>query len=436
MKTPRVLAPLVAVAAVAASVALAAPGQARLDAAFRVNAQSFPLEFDPGTNQQSLGIRPLTTQGSVANPPVASYGRAIVLDTGLIEAQFPPPEGSFATCDSVSTNIPDHDEVAAGPVRLEAACSSAPTVSSSLEGVSLVPAGLGGGVLASRTTADGAGDTVGGSVESSITDFEAGPLRIRKVTFRASVAADGRPGGASADWDVDVVGATFDGAPVEVGTGGLTIADQTVPAPPVGDATGGVADQFSSNSQGRFEFRVLAPSTAVAEDGTSAVLRGGGLHLYMASSDDPADRSFFSLTLLGGALSAAVGEAFVDERSVEEQPGSAGVVGSARGGGLTMPAPVSAPPASTNASSGGGAARRSAGQDERSVSSPAAPALELHAASGTRPLPRRSQGWLVTFVVGLAILAAVGASGLRPLTPARNRVSGWWDDTAERFLRG
>lgn len=423
---------------VAALVAVA-PSEAVFARGFSARAKAFPVEPDPGQNQQSFAVRPVSADATATNPPAGSFGRAAVVDAGIIEGQFPPPEESFAACDSVSPNVPTDARRRVGPIELAATCRDAPLAAVRADSIgleallgeeALASLGLDGGSISSRVVVDGSGDMVWAESISSLVDLRMGALHLEEVRFRTRVEADGEPGAASADWSFDVVAADVDGVPVTIGSEGVRVDDAAVPAPLLAEAAAAVQEAFGQSPYS--DVRVLEPEVSVADDGSSASVDGGGLHVFLTSSDNPAEREFLGLTLLGGRVEVAVGEAL--------EAGTGDLVpfvgGAPRVGGAVAvrpPAPpVPAPPAApAPTTSPGGEA-----PVQETSSEPAPPEIELATTEATRALAAPSSSWAVALVVGALLLALAVASRSGPLLPARRTVMAWADGAAERFFRG
>lgn len=433
MRVRALLAALLAVGAVAASVAFAGPTQAAFGREFRARARAFPVEPDPGQNQISFAFRPVAVEGGIASTPTGANGRAAILDLGFIENQVPPPQDSFARCDTVSPNVPDDEERIAGSIRLAAHCAEGPTLSARADGVSpaailppeaLAPLGISGGLVSSRATADGSGPTVAASAVSEVTDLGVGPLHVEEIRFRARVEANGEPGGAAAEWSVDAMAATVGGVPVIIGTNGVQVDEQAVPVPLLSQATAAVQQAFAQ-SGGYVDVRILEPQRSAAEDGSSAEVMGGGLHIFLASSPDPTDREFLGITLLGGHVEVDVGGQRRGPLDLSPFTSGAARVGGALSARPELPTAARAP--------------RAASPAVQSAAAPAQPEpakVSLATATARRSLAQPSSWWIAALVGGAALLALAAASSTGPLLPVRRRVGVWWNVTAERFLRG
>jgi hypothetical protein len=400
---------------------------------FLVQARAFPAELDPGQNRTGFPFRPLSQEAAVASSPLGGNGRSSVLDLGITENQFPPPEEAYARCDSVSPNVPDQQERAYGTVLLAAECTDEPepavrTLGSAATLDALVPDdvlatfGVTSGVISSQVDASTAGGLAVAESRSSISELAIGPLAIDEVRYVARVESDGSPGSATATADIDVVGADVNGIPVIVSTGGVRVDESEVPAEAVPEATAAIQQFFSWG--GYADIRVVYPEMVTSDDGSHASARGGGLAIFMTSSGDPADRYFFTLNLLGGRVALDLGAALDDDPPLVNLPYSPSpVVGAPFSARPTPARPVPAPAAPV---------------PEPAVAPPvsAAPEIHLAAQEARRSVAGPSSWWLAPLVAGILGLGVAGASTLAPLQPARRRVERWWDSTAERYLRG
>lgn len=420
---------VLAIASVTISLVVPTPSDAAPSRAFVARARAFPVEPDPGQNDTSFSMRPVAAELGIANPPVSAFGRASVFDAGFAENQFAdedfPPDESFARCDTVSPNVPDTDEQQSGPFALSAECSEAPAGTVQARGVDLARFGLDGGSATSTTRADGSGDTVWAESTSVATGVTVGPLTVDELRFTARAEAGGDPGSTAADSSISVVGAEVAGVPVIVGSDGVVVDESAVPTPFVAEATAAVREAFAQG--GYVDLRLVHPEEHAAPDGTSARVSGGVFEVFLQSSDDPADREFLGLTLLGGRVEVEVGDTVDDGAVGELVPFAAG---GSRVGGVMATRPSlgpAAPPTSVDAPT------------EVTIPEPAAaaaPRVDLATASVTRAIAGPSSAWIVALVVGLAGLALVAISNTGPLLPARRRVEAWWEGLAEGFLRG
>lgn len=418
-----------AIAAVTASLVVSPPLDAAPSRAFVARARAFPVEPDPGQNETSFSMRPVSAELGIANPPVSAFGRATVFDAGFAENQVNnedfPPEESFARCDTVSPNVPDSDEQQSGPFALVAECSESPAATVEARGVDLTQFGLDGGSAVSTTRADGSGDTVWAETTSVATGVTIGPLTIDELRFRARAEAGGVPGSAVADSSISVIGAEVAGVPVTIGPDGVVVDAAAVPTPFLAEATAAVRDAFSQG--GYMDLRLVHPDEHAAGDGTVARVDGGVFQVFMQSNDDPAEREFLGLTLLGGRVEVEIGDAVDDGAVGELVPFT---TGGSRVGGAAATRP-SRTPVTSSASNGT--------PSDTTTAEPApapAPRVDLATASVTRAIAGPSSAWMVALVVGLAVLALAAASDTGPLAPARRRVEAWYETLAEGFLRG
>lgn len=428
---------LVALAALAASAVMLLPSDAGgavnpFDRQFVVQARAFPAELDPGQNRTGFPFRPLSQEASVASSPLGGNGRSSILDMGITENQVPPPEGSFARCDTVSPNVPDHQARSYGALLLEADCRDDPEPAVQTSGSAaalgavvpddaLASFGVESGAITSRVTATSAGAVAVAETESSIVELRIGPLAITELRYEARVESTGAPGSARAFADIDVIGADVNGIPVVVGTDGVRVDESEVPVAAVPEATASIQELFAWG--GYADIRVVLPETATAEDGSHASARGGGLAIFMTSSSDPADRYFMNLNLLGGRVALHLGAPLVDRGPVTLPYTPSPLVG----------APFDARPASPRPTPV--AAAPVAGPVEASPVSER-PEIHLAAHEGQRRVAGPASWWLVTLLAGVAGLAVAGALTTAPLQPVRQRLESWWERAAERYLRG
>ncbi|MBI2169688.1 MAG: hypothetical protein HYU28_09365 [Actinobacteria bacterium] len=440
--TRRLFAAGLALAAVALSLVVAGPSHAAFEREFRARARAFPVEPDPGQNQTSFSFRAVAVEGGLASAPMGANGRAAVIDLGFIENQSVngnpiAPEESYARCDSVSPNVPDDQERTVGPVALSATCAASPSLDVRADGVSpaaFVPAsalealGVSEGTISSHITADASGSAVIAEAVSELAGLDVGPLHIESLRFRARAATTGEAGGASVEWSVDGVDADVNGVPVTIGTGGVDVDDQQVPLPLVPQATAAVQEAFAQ-SGGFIDVRILEPQRSAADDGSSAEVKGGGFHIFLARSADPTDREYLGLTLLGGHVRVDAGEPRSGGFSL--QPFTSGA---ARVGGVQV---IDSAADGFEAPLAPRRTRSSPAQDVAAPAPEPAPARVSFATStASRSLPQPSSWWLAALVAGLAVLALAAASTRPGLLPARRRAEGWWDATSERFFRG
>ncbi len=389
-----------------------------------VHARAWPAQPDPGQQQTSLAMRPAAAEVAVASPPPATFGRASVFDMGFAEGFQQPPEESYVSCDTVAANLDTEAERTAGPVHLAVRCDH---LAGTAEASTPVDGGAAGGLAGtarSHVEVDARGAVVRVRVEAEVSGLRAGPFRASSARYRAIVAADGTADGTEVDATVDVAGAEANGVPVAVGPDGLTVDDSRVPAPLVPQATALLAEWLDSPYS---DVRVSQPRVEVSPEGDRVTVRGGGVHVRFASSDDPAERYFVAATLVGGEIDMLLGEAVAD--LVPDAPVPAAAPPAPAG---AVPGPAGVPPRSGGTTPGGAAAP-----------APAAPVAAGPGAVGLvdpvvtrRALPAMGPWWLVVLVAGLALMALERLSTVPPLLPVRRRVQAGWDEAAERYLRG
>jgi len=381
---------------------------------FTVEAAAFPVEPAPGLNQTSLGVRPAATRAVLSNPPAVAYGRAAAVDLGTIELYSgPPPPESVAECDTGSDNVPDEATAAPLDMQLSARCTAAPAADVRAAARSFSSSGLETGALASRVKADGGADTVVAEAVVSAHEVVLGPLVVGTVVQRASVRADGRPGGAMATGRLSVSSATVAGTPVVVGPDD----ERTVPLEMVPAATAAVRDALGQG--GYSDIRLAQPVTEASPDGSSASVQGGGLSVLF-TNNDPAENYFLRMTFAGVALSVDLGPPLGAGPTGDGGASSpAGAVADGPAGGVLG--------AGARSPVGGGASLSpAAGAD----GSPGATAGRPVRATGRRAydLPDPWRGWPALAAAGLAAAVAGWV--------VRRRLLGWWDVNADRYLRG
>jgi hypothetical protein len=346
-------------------------------------------------------VKPLGSRVAVANAPASAYGRAALSDNGTIELYRPAPPGSFAECDTTSTNIPDDATVDPGTAHLTASCSEGPTATAAADGA--LPDSSGGGNGSSRATGDGSGDAATASSIAIANDVTVGPVVIGSARYEASAATDGTRERASGAGRVTVSNATVNGTPVVIGPDGVAVDQDKVPAELVNAAT--LAVQKALGQGGYLNVRAAQPEVTIADDGSSVAVRGGGV-FFEGKSNDPEQPYFLRQTLVGGSLLVAVGA-----------PVSGGAV-------VTPPAPPPDGPGSPAAT--GDVATRPSGDAGLVAASPATPELiTQRTVHRTRPV---GLAWLWLVVIALAVMGVTFVFRRR-LTPA-------WERVAERYLRG
>ena len=372
---------------------------------FTVRADAFPVDPAPGLNRTSIGVRPAAAHVNVSNAPPSAYGRAASVDAGTAELYTgPPPAGSVAECDASAPNLPRGATASPGGMTLEATCDQRPSARTDA-------VASGSGTSRSSAWGDGGGDALVAGAVAEVHDALVGDIRIGSATYTASVRADGTPGGAAATGHIAVTNATVGGVPVVIGPDGVAVDETRVPLELVPAAAEAVR---ATLSQGRYtDVRVVQPEAVAAPDGTRAEVRGGGVFFH-GTNADPRSNYFLELTLVGGsALVALGGDAgtAVAAPAAPTGPPSPSLNGSARLPTPTVQRTEGAPPDAASAPS----PRR----DDP---------LVLATTSARRTLPQAWSGW-VWIAVAVAVLAAAGAL-------ARGRLAGWWDATADRYVRG
>ena len=374
--------------------------------AFTISATAYPAEPAPGRAESPVYSRPVSSAVSIANAPPTAYGRSASFDPGTLELYTgPPPEDSYAECDVTSANLPPRAEKHPGGTHLLADCSARPAATASARGSSAT------GTMSSRVTGDGGGDALVAESVAEINNGVAGELRFASATFRGRVRADGRPGGASGDGVVELVEATFAGTPVTIGPAGMTVDEERVPIELVPEASRQLA--AASQESGYSDVRVVQPKVEVDPQGTRAAVGGGGVFLY-GTNNDPTDRYFLQLTLVGGTASVSLGGTLDNSVPSVTTPPPAG----------PLAAPVSpsfSPPLTVVP--GVAAAAPPAAEPTASVDDPVLVAgRERHA------LPDPWRGW--PWLLGLALLLVAAAiAGRRWTVP-------WWQGVLDRYLRG
>ena len=406
----RAAAVLVPLALVFAAVGVAARGTGTdgelLRRAFTIIAAAYPTEPAPGRAESPVYSRPMSSAVSIANAPATAYGRSASFDPGTLELYTgPPPPDSFAECDVTSANLPPHAEKAPGGAQLVADCSARPAATTTAKGSSST------GTLSSRAHGDGGGDALVSDVAAEISNGVFGEFRFASASFRGRVRADGRPGGAAGEGVVELSEATFAGIPVSVGPAGMTVDDQRVPIELVPEATRQLA--AASQQGGYADVRVVQPKVEVDANGARAAVGGGGVFLY-GTNNDPTDRYFLQLTLVGGTAAVSLGGVLDDAVPSVSPPGPAPAV--------TAPPPPSFSPPLT-VLPGVTAAVPAPAPPARSVDRPVLVAgRERHAL----PEPWRGWPWLVAATV---LLGAGAFAGRRWTVP-------WWHGVVDRYLRG
>jgi hypothetical protein len=386
----------------AATAARPAVRPAIVGRSFTIRADAFPIEPAPGSNGVALGIRPAATRLVVANPPVEAYARAAAADLTAIEQQVgPPPAGTAAECDSASGNVAPRAHASPAGMTLSAVCNGSPWALASAIARELAAGEVNASAITSTVTGGVAGDALVGTARASLTDLTIGALRVTAARFVGSVRMTGRPGGATASGTIEIVEATIGGVPVTVGPDGVAVDETRVPTEQLAAATAAVHDALSQG--GYADVRLLQPRGRAAADGTSASLSGGGLLIYL-TNNDPSSTYFVGLTLLGASVRADLGSALE----------------LASGG-----PPVSVGPDSAPGEPAGSAAVPVARQPV--VRAPS-PDRELSATRALYTGPQAWDGWIWLIIASATLVAAGWAS--------RRRFMPWWNEAADRYLRG
>lgn len=281
----------------------AASGPVHADRSFTVASEAYPMESAPGSQQTTIEGRPAATRANVSNPPVDAFARAAAADLGLAEA-YVGQQGPSASADTATEGDPDDVVVDKGGSHMEAHVNPTPKATAIATGSAAKGDPATSGSMSSISTADGAGSRVVATAAAEIHDFRTGALVIGSGRFDALAAIDGLPGGGSANGSIQTSNATFGGIPIIIGADGVRVDDSQVPDPMLRQATAAIQQAFSPG--GYMDVRVVQPKVEIAKDGSSARVYGGGVRVYL-TNNDPADRYFFSYTLLGGSAEAVLG---------------------------------------------------------------------------------------------------------------------------------
>lgn len=404
---------LVLVAATSsAGAGAAASGPVHAGRSFTVAGQAYPMESAPGSQQTTLEGRPASTRATVSNPPVDAFARAAAADLGLAEAyvgqQGPSTDADTATKGDDDDVVTDEDGT-----HLEAHVDPSPKARASATGSSAKGDPATSGSMSSASMADGSGPQMVATAEAEIHDFRAGALLIGSGRFEGRATINGLPGGAAASGSIKTSDATFGGVPIIIGADGVRVDESRVPDPMLRQATAAIQEAFSPG--GYLDVRVVQPKVEVAKDGTSARVYGGGVRVYL-TNNDPAERYFFSYTLLGGSAEAVLGgtlsQPTPDRAEVTSAPKPPPL-------GFAAAAPVT-PPAAAG------------------PSRPVASEPELVLATGDERvvLPGMWPGWPWALAAIAAAWTIAGALHLRRFAPTRRRVDLFIDGLADRYLRG
>lgn len=302
-----------------AAIAVGSPGDGEggLEGrSFTVTAAAFPIDPAPGTNQTSFGVRPVSVRAQRSAPPGESYARSAVADPGTAELYTgPPPEGSFAECDTGLENQPAEEVVEAGTVRMAVSCRDPARVTATATGAS---SGEQRTLHAEVLILHGRERLVATAV-AEVAGLEVGPLRFGSARYVGSVSTDGRTGEARGV--IEVGQATVAGIPVRLASDGIAVDRTKVPVEMLAAATDAVHKALSAT--GYLGARVVQPATEVAGDGSHVAVVGGGVEL-LAATNDPTNNYYVSLTLLGGELRIDLGGVSGTEsmQQVGNQPGT------------------------------------------------------------------------------------------------------------------
>lgn len=397
---------LAAIAAVAAAwSADASPAQTPVTSrSFTIIAEAFPAAPVPGRGGTELGTRPLGSRVSVSNAPASAYGRSAIADNGTIELYTgPPPKGSVAECDTTSTNLPRRATVDAGSAQLTAECRDAPGAVAAADGSFSDSAAGSQGSGSSRAEGDGGGSAARGASSSRVNDYTQGPVHIGSARYDASGETDGTPGGGRGTGHVEVSDATVGGVPVVIGPNGVSVDQSKVPTELVGGSTAAVHDALAQG--GYLDIRAAQPEVVVAPDGSSVLVRGGGV-FFEGQSNDPTQPYFVRQTIVGGSLTVAVGSDITDAMAEPPAPlpPSPDIVPNA--------APAAATPSAVL-------------PDVAVAAEPAAQLISQQSTHATSPFGLR---WL--WILALMIVSAVVAYVFR------RQLAPWWNALADRYVRG
>jgi len=412
-------------AALLVGVSVPSPAQAQAQAgpllgrAFTIAADAFPAEPAPGANQTTLGIRPVATRAGATNPPAAAFGRASATDFGLIEAYI-GPQGPTAEADTASANGRPDAHVSEGGMTLDAHASTAPLGRAFATGNGSSGAGFSMGSSSSLSIADGSGAALTATAMAEVHDVVSGPMVIGSARFDGSASVDGTRGGAVAQGRVTASDATVSGIPVVIDEEGLRVDQAAVPADQLPTLTEAV--RAALNRGGYIDVRVVQPTGEVAEDGTKASVRGGGVRVRM-TNNDPANNYFLEFNLVAGSASVLLGPV---------------IGGGPSGSGGGAPVPVD-PPAEQFVTR----VLRVDGFDPTATRpvdpglppTPAPPAkIEpvTESAAASYRLASRWPGWPWLLALLAAFAAFAASLPFEPMAPVRLRLSLF----ADRYLRG
>jgi hypothetical protein len=368
---------------------------------FTVAAAAFPVDPAPGTNDTSLAVRPVAVRAQRSAPPDAAYARSAFVDPGTAELYTgPPPEGSFAECDTGLENQPREAEVQPGTTKLLVSCADPAEVVATATGAS--PGGQQS--FRSEVRIRSGPDRLSATAVAETAGVEIGPLRMGSARYTAYAETDGRAGAARGV--VEVSDATVAGVPVRIASDGIAVDRTKVPLELLAAAADAVHRALAAS--GYFGARVVQPATEVSDDGSHVSVVGGGVEL-LARSNDPRNNYYLRFTFVGGELRIDLG---VPEEAVPELP---------------EPPTPSRPPASVGAVSTPTAA---VPEPAPPTAAPARPeeAVRVVPVEHRSELPARWPG--VGWLVAIAVLVPPG------LLVASWRFPRLRESLAERYVRG
>lgn len=388
------------------------PEPAHVGRAFTVVAEAYPTQSAPGSQDTEIKVRSASTRAVANNPPVGAFAHASAADLGLAEA-YVGRQGPSADADTATQGDEDDVVITEGGSRMEAHVDATPKASSRARSSSAEGDSTDTGTVASASTVDGSGARLLANAEAEINDFRAGLLVIGSGRFEAAASIDGTPGGGRAAGFIRTSDATYAGIPITLGADGVQVDETQVPDPLLGPSTAAVQQAFSPG--GYMDLRVVQPRVEIAEDGTAARVFGGGILVFL-TNNDPAERYFFSYTLLGGTASVELA-GLLAQPTPDRSPAVSPIDATASAPDLFRRPDAAAPPRAP----------------DRAVVSPE---LRVLVGSERVTLTGRWPGWIwALVVVGLA-WGIAGALRLPPLHPVRARLLRGVDDVANRYLRG
>jgi hypothetical protein len=293
-----------------AATAQPAPITAR---AFTLRANAFPVQIAPGENGTVLAVAPAATQLSVSNPPGSSYARAAFLDTSAIEQYTgPPAAGTVAECSTETGNIKKQSAATPNGMTLAARCDETPFATARAAASDLSQGGFTAASVVSQVTGGQDGSTLKAVSTVVARDGAVGPLTFGVARYTATISANGVPGGSTARGVIVIADASFAGIPVSIGSEGIDVDQTRVPL----DLVNTVRDQLLAAllHSDFHDIKLVQPTTSVTKDGKHADVTGGGLLVYFTNAN-PAGRYFIGMTVLGGSISAVVGDPLEAVRS-------------------------------------------------------------------------------------------------------------------------